>query len=72
LTFDEFTLDFIPRIKADIKFLEAFYSCEKVILKGVTIPYLSLDDLIEDKKSSPRKKDIEDLAKLLKISESKK
>mgnify|MGYP000014687137 CR=1 FL=1 len=72
LTFEEFTLDFIPRIKADMKFFEAFNRCEKVTLKGAIIPYLSLDDLIKDKGHSNRKKDMEDLEKLQKIKDSKK
>jgi hypothetical protein len=67
--FDQFTLDLLPRIKADIKFRVAFEKKESIVLEEVEIPFISLDDLIKDKSTDPRQKDVLDIERLNDIRE---
>lgn len=69
LDFDDFTLDILPEIKTSIKFIDAYKRIEIVELKGIQINFMNYLDLIEDKKATARKKDIEDIAQLKKIRE---
>ncbi len=61
---DEFTLDALPLINADIPFSKAYARKEEVELDGSRILYIGYDDLLEDKKSTARKKDEEDIREL--------
>ena len=67
LEFDDFTLDLLPAIKASIKFAEANHRNETIELEGTAIHFLNYIDLIEDKKATARKKDLEDIEQLKKI-----
>ena len=67
LDFEEFTLDILPEIKATIKFIEANKRKETVELKETQIHFMNYIDLIEDKKVTARKKDLEDIEELKKI-----
>ncbi|WP_189562220.1 hypothetical protein [Persicitalea jodogahamensis] len=65
--FDDFTFDALPSIKADIKFFEAYQRKGTVDIEGTPIHYISYLDLIEDKKATARKKDMDDIEHLKKI-----
>jgi hypothetical protein len=64
LEFDDFTFDILPNIKADISFNDAFSRKETITVNGTEIYYLSFNDLINDKQTTARKKDIDDLRNL--------
>ncbi len=66
LDFDGFTLDILPEIKADIKFFDANKRKETVELEKTQIHFMCYFDLIEDKKATARKKDLEDIEQLKK------
>jgi hypothetical protein len=61
---EEFTLDVIPVIRADIRFSDAYTRKEEVELEGIPIHYIGYLDLLEDKKATARKKDIDDIEQL--------
>jgi hypothetical protein len=67
LDFEDFTFDILPEIKATIKFLEANKRKETVELEEIQIHFMNYFDLIEDKKATARKKDLEDIEQLKKI-----
>ena len=62
--FEKFTLDFLPALKATLKFRSSFSRREVVALNGTEIPFINYADLIADKKANGRLKDITDLEKL--------
>jgi len=64
LEFDDFTLDILPNIKAEIDFKDAFLRKEIVKTDDFEIFFLNYNDLIIDKQLTARKKDIEDLKQL--------
>jgi hypothetical protein len=64
LDMDGFTLDALPTIQADIPFNDAFARKETVMLDGTPIHYIGFDDLMEDKRRSARKKDLDDMEHL--------
>jgi len=64
LDLDGFTLDTLPRINADITFKAAYARKENVELDGVPIHYIGYEDLLNDKQSSARQKDEEDIKHL--------
>jgi len=67
LHFEDFTLDMLPELKAELKFIEAFKRKESVQFEGTQIHFMSYIDLIEDKKATARKKDLNDIEQLKKI-----
>ena len=67
LDFDDFSLDILPEIKAAIKFFDAYKRKETVELAETQIHYINYLDLIEDKKATARKQDLEDIEHLKKI-----
>ena len=67
LDFKGFTLDLLPEIKASIKFAGANQRKETIELEGTEIHFLNYSDLIEDKKATARKKDLEDIERLKEI-----
>lgn len=69
LDFDSFTLDVLPAIKADIKFFDANQRKETVEVDETQIYFLNYFDLIEDKKATARKKDLDDIEQLKKIKD---
>jgi predicted nucleotidyltransferase len=64
LSFDDYTLDLLPRIKAPLKFSVAFAKKKTLEQDGVKISFISFDDLIKDKEVNARPKDINDIEKL--------
>lgn len=68
LDFKDFTLDILPEIKAELKFRQADKRKETVELEEIQIHFLNFNDLIEDKKATARKKDLEDIEQLKKIN----
>ncbi|MEX2569469.1 MAG: hypothetical protein WD431_26240 [Cyclobacteriaceae bacterium] len=70
LDFAEITFDILPQIKAPIKFADANKRKMTVELEGTQILIIAYSDLIEDKKSTARKKDMEDIEQL-KINRNK-
>jgi hypothetical protein len=70
LDFDEFTFDILPEIKADIKFYDADKRKETVELEGVEVHFMNYLDLVEDKKATARKKDLEDIEHLKNIKKN--
>ncbi|MES2458667.1 MAG: hypothetical protein V4594_24140 [Bacteroidota bacterium] len=66
LDFDNFSLDILPEIKASIRFLEAYKRKETVEFGDTLIHFMNYSDLIEDKKATARKKDLEDVIQLKK------
>ena len=69
LNIDAFTLDFLPRIKAKIKFDDAYGRREVIEFEKTNIQFLNYSDLIADKAAAGRKKDIEDIRQLKKLKE---
>lgn len=70
--FRNFTLDFLPRLKAELKFRNSYKMRETIALKGIEFPFLSINDLITDKETNARTKDQIDLEHLKIIRESSK
>jgi len=68
--FEDYTLDLLPNIKAPLKFKVSFAKRQVVQSDGVEISFISFDDLIEDKESLGRAKDIEDVKQLNRVNES--
>jgi hypothetical protein len=61
---EKFTLDFLPELKAALKFRQSFNKRESVTLSETEIPFISYEDLISDKKANARSKDIADIEQL--------
>ena len=62
--FEKFTLDFLPELKASLRFRPCFNRKETVTLNDIEIPFISFEDLIADKKANARSKDITDIEQL--------
>ncbi|SFM99254.1 hypothetical protein SAMN05421594_0182 [Chryseobacterium oleae] len=60
----DFNVDFLPKTRSNTTYSAASLKKETVQLDGINIYFISLYDLIEDKKSSGRKKDLEDINEL--------
>jgi predicted nucleotidyltransferase len=67
LEFDGFYLDFLPEIKSRIIFSEAYQRKETILFEGVTFNLIHFKDLILDKETSAREKDLEDIEQLNKL-----
>jgi len=68
--FEDYTLDLLPNIKALLKFRVSFAKKQVIQSEGVEISFISFEDLIEDKQSLGRPKDIEDVKELKRVNES--
>ena len=62
--FEQFTLDFLPELKASLKFRSSFGKRDFVTLYETEIPFINYEDLILDKKANARPKDTIDLKQL--------
>ena len=62
--FEKFTLDFLPELKATLKFRLSFSRREIITLNDAEIPFINYEDLILDKQANARAKDITDLEQL--------
>ncbi|MDX9818502.1 MAG: hypothetical protein RBT16_06275 [Desulfococcus multivorans] len=63
-------IDIITKIDG-LSFDEAYADCNHHLIDDMKIPYLSLDSIIVNKKSSGREKDLLDLKELLKWKETR-
>jgi len=63
-TFDNFTLDFLPKIPGHSKFNNCYNSRQSSIINNIEIFIISYDDLVITKLVTARKKDIEDIKNL--------
>lgn len=61
---EKFTLDFLPELKGLSKFKSSFDKKEIVNLKGIDIPFIAFDDLLKDKATDSRPKDLSDINQL--------
>lgn len=66
--FEDYSLDMLPNLKAPLKFRVSFAKREIVISEGVEICFLNYDDLIQDKESLGRPKDMDDIEHLKAIN----
>jgi hypothetical protein len=62
--FEDFTLDLLPELKAPLRFGVSFANREDAVLGGVSVPFISFDDLLADKVVNARPKDIIDIEQL--------
>jgi len=62
--FPHFTLDFLPSIKLQLKFREAYDRKFELDVGGFILPVISYDDLLKDKIAASRPKDISDIEAL--------
>lgn len=69
LDFEDFTFDILPEIKVATKFFEAYKRKETVEIEETQIHFMNYVDLVEDKKATARKKDIEDIKQLKKVKD---
>lgn len=60
----DFTLDFLPELKAALNFRVSYNNRAIVTLNGIDIPFLNYNDLIADKKANARQKDLRDIEQL--------
>lgn len=61
---ESFTVDFLPNVKAKLKFRDAYTKREVVTLSQVEIPFISYEDLLADKSTDARPKDLTDIQEL--------
>jgi len=61
---EDATLDFLPKIKANLKFSISFKGKNVLNIQGMTIPFINYDDLIKDKEATARAKGLVDIQKL--------
>ncbi len=64
---NQFTLDFLPKLKATTKFKQAFEKKEITTIKGIDMQFIGLDDLLQDKAANSRPKDLTDIKQLKSI-----
>jgi len=62
--FEDYTLDLLPGLKAPLKFKESFDKKVVIRIHEIDIPFISIDDLIVDKESTQRPKDVIDIEQL--------
>lgn len=68
---DNFTLDFLPKLKSVAKFKDSYKNKEIVTLKNVEIPFIGFDELLQDKAANSRPKDLLDIKKLKSLKSKK-
>ena len=64
LEYDRFTVDFLPELPGLARFRYAFNKCEVSKIGEIRIPIISYADLIANKQTQGRAKDIEDIEQL--------
>ncbi|MFT4023793.1 MAG: hypothetical protein QM664_08440 [Flavihumibacter sp.] len=65
--FPLFTLDFLPSIKLQLKFWEAYNRTFELDLGSFILPVIPYEDLLKDKIAVSRPKDISDIEALKKL-----
>jgi hypothetical protein len=61
---DDFTLDFLPELKAPLKFRSSYENKATANLNGVDINFIGFNDLLLDKEATARPKDLNDIEQL--------
>ncbi|MEZ0538380.1 hypothetical protein [Fibrella arboris] len=61
---DDYTLDLIPRLHAPLKFSDCFSRRTIATAARIELPFISLADLLTDKRSLGRAKDLSDIENL--------
>lgn len=64
--FEDFTLDLLPELKAQLKFSASYQKREVVSIGDIDIPFIGFEDLIQDKQATARAKDLIDIEQLMK------
>jgi predicted nucleotidyltransferase len=64
LEYDKFTVDFLPELPGLSRFRDSFSKCEFSKIGEIEIPFISYSDLITNKQTQGRAKDIEDIEQL--------
>ncbi|MFT5618431.1 MAG: hypothetical protein ACI85I_001664 [Arenicella sp.] len=72
LEFEEFTFDLLLRISLDARFYDVFNNKETIRFEKVPIHFISIHDLIRDKETTGREKDLEDVRQLKEIIRKRK
>ena len=62
--FKNFTVDFLPELRAALKFRASFDNRETVTFNNVDIPFINYRDLLTEKQATSRPKDIHDIEQL--------
>ncbi|MCR5886292.1 hypothetical protein LRS06_00600 [Hymenobacter sp. J193] len=62
--FEDFTIDFLPELKAPLRFASAFANREVMHLAGIDVAFIGYSDLMTDKAASARPKDLTDIQEL--------
>jgi hypothetical protein len=68
---DRFTLDLLPEIPGLTRFRDSFNERELSVLNEIEIPFISYQDLIRNKETLRRPKDINDINELKKLNPDK-
>ena len=61
---ENFTLDFLPKLKGLSRFRQSFEKKDIVSIRGVDMPIIGIDDLLQDKATNSRLKDLVDIKQL--------
>ncbi|MCA8830021.1 hypothetical protein LF252_05225 [Hymenobacter sp. BT728] len=62
--FEDFTLDLLPELKSSVRFAAAFVNREIVNLGDIEVAFIGYNDLLTDKETSARPKDLMDIEEL--------
>ena len=62
--FEDFTLDLLPELKSSVRFAAAFGNRETLDLAGIAVAFIGYNDLLADKNTSARPKDLMDIEEL--------
>ncbi len=69
---DRFTIDFLPTIIGLEKFITSFKKRNIIKIEGIQIDFICLEDLLINKKTTARPKDIDDINQLNLINKNNK
>ena len=64
IEFDKFTVDFLPELPGLSKFRSSFNKREISRANEIEVPFINYNDLIVNKQTQARPKDIEDIEQL--------
>ena len=67
---DKFTLDFLPKLKGNSKFKQAYEKKEITTIKGTDMIFIGFDELLKDKAANSRPKDLDDIKHLKSIKKN--
>ncbi|MBS1732014.1 MAG: hypothetical protein JST02_01840 [Bacteroidetes bacterium] len=61
---EKFTLDFLPKLKGASTFRSVFNKREITTIKGIDMPFIGINELLQDKAVNSRPKDLADIKQL--------